>query len=536
MSPLGDPGSWWTLIERVRRGERLYSDIYLQYGPVSPLLVGLWGRVFGVSSASFLIMNWLPAVLLGLILLQAARPYLTETERIVLALLVVGLGALAPGSARLILPYSPAAVHALVFSTLALRLLQRDSPKPSDPWIAGALAGLALCGKQEIGLAAGLALCAPAIVSPSRARAWLLPMGAGFSITAAVGLLPIFAGTPLESLRNDSHFWPVAPVPESWKHLYGIAAGFLIRGTAPRVAGAVLALALFATVLALVGVLAAPARRPSRIVLLVGVAVGLLVAHRWTGTTLWRADVLTLSMVVSFAVALCGLARRSLPGRVFLVAFGLFAGLVGARTAFGGWLGWGPYSGVAQVCTALTWALFAFVCLPSLLVADERPRRITRRTSVAVVLSLAVYQAASGVWSLREPTAIATKTPRGTVFVNPEAHRALTLIAENVRPGERALVLPLSDGIEALFGLLPASPYLYYSPGWLDERAEDRLVRWFRAQPPDVVVVSSRSTWEYGVEPFGRGFGRRLASWLEANYVLAAREPGVFVLRPRGGR
>jgi hypothetical protein len=70
-------------------------------------------------------------------------------------------------------------------------------------------------------------------------------------------------------------------------------------------------------------------------------------------------------------------------------------------------------------------------------------------------------------------------------------------------------------------------------PGWFDARAEEELLRRFQKHPPDIVVFFSRSTWEFGVEGFGYGFGKRLAEWLERNYRVAAREVGGFVLRPK---
>jgi hypothetical protein len=63
-------------------------------------------------------------------------------------------------------------------------------------------------------------------------------------------------------------------------------------------------------------------------------------------------------------------------------------------------------------------------------------------------------------------------------------------------------------------------------PGWLDPRAEELLIRRFEQEPPDVVVVFRRPTWEYGVAPFGQGFGIRLAEWIQTHNRLVATSPG----------
>ena len=68
LDPTGDPGIWWSTISRLAGGERLYRDVYLQFGPLSPYLLSLGGRLFGVSPAYFLLANWIPAVLAGLLL------------------------------------------------------------------------------------------------------------------------------------------------------------------------------------------------------------------------------------------------------------------------------------------------------------------------------------------------------------------------------------------------------------------------------------------------------------------------------------
>jgi hypothetical protein len=61
-------------------------------------------------------------------------------------------------------------------------------------------------------------------------------------------------------------------------------------------------------------------------------------------------------------------------------------------------------------------------------------------------------------------------------------------------------------------------------PGWLDARAEEGLIGRFGAAPPDAVVVFRRPTQEFGVAPFGEGYGERLAPWITSHYRLDERE------------
>ena len=156
LNPFGDPGNWWSLLERLSQGETLYRDVFLQYGPVTPFLMNVAAHAFGLSSRSFLLFNWIPAIVLGILLLRAGRPFFTTLERVAVLLLILALGIFGGGVAqsRLILCYCPAAVVALVFAVGALLFLLRDEHRRLDPFAAGILAGLAFGAKQEIGLAA----------------------------------------------------------------------------------------------------------------------------------------------------------------------------------------------------------------------------------------------------------------------------------------------------------------------------------------------------------------------------------------------
>ncbi len=531
--PFGDPGGWWTLLHRLGSGERLYRDVYLQYGPLSPYALALLGRLVGLSPTSFLLMNWVPAILLALLLLRAGRPYLSEMERLSVLGLLLALGLFGPGKARLVLPYSPAAVHALIFSVLALLLLQRQTPRRADAFAAGGLAGLAFCSKQEIGLVALCAICVPVLTRSSRALRWLLPALVGFSCVAGAGVLVVLWSAPLESLRYDSHFWPIGEVPGSWKYLSGLTTGLLIRDWPVRLGGAVLAFLYEAALIGLLGLLVARdprVRRP----LLLALLGALLIGGAADGILLGRrADPLSLSVLVAFALLLLALLDRARQGRDFLVAFGLFAGLVATRTAFAGRIGWSSYSGVTNVSTALTWALFLFCFLPKLWPGGGLAVQATRRIWAFTLFAVAAYGTWIGARDLRAAPEVTVETPRGRVWIGESAAPLFAALGKNLRPGERALVLPEPNAVEALFKLRSASPLLYHMPGWLDARAEEQLLRRFEGEGPDVVVVFGRSTWEFGVEPFGQGFGRRLAGWLETNYAIVASSPGGVILRRR---
>jgi hypothetical protein len=537
LNPIGDPGGWWSLLHRLGQGEKLYRDVFLQYAPLSLYLLSLAGRLFGLSSSAFLLMNWVPAILLGILILRAGRPYLTQLERLCVLGLLLALGIFGPGMARLVLPYSPAAVHALLFSVAALLLLQRREPRRSDPLVAGALAGLAFCCKQEVGLAALIGVCVPVLTGSSRSRLWLLRTFAGFAITTSVILVVALRGVPVDSLRYDSHLWPLGAVPESWNFLFGIATGLRIPEWRSRVAMAAISFLCQVVVVALVGLFLArdsPMRRRPLLLTLLGLMV---IAAAAEGLLVGRhVDPLCLSMLVAFAVAAMAVVNRGLPGRDFLVGFGLFAGLLAMRTAFACRIGWSSYSGVANVSTALSWALFLFYFVPYIVPDWRLAARITRLLWALLLAPVAAYGAWAGIESLREIDLVAVRTPRGPVWIPEPIVPFYSSLARNLKEGELSLVMPEPRAVEALFGLRSASPLLYHLPGWLDARTESKILKKFESTPPEVIVVFRRSTWEFGVKPFAQGQGSRLAGWIGANYEVVVRDPEglVFRRRPHG--
>jgi hypothetical protein len=211
------------------QGEALYRDVFLQYGPLAPFLMNLAARAFGLSSRSFLLFNWIPAILLGILLLRASRPFLTTLERVAVLALILGLGVFGGGMAqsRLIFCYCPAAVVGLVFAVGALLFLLRDEHRRLDPFAAGILAGLAFGAKQEIGVAAIAGLCMPALTRGLRrgGLVWAIQclvtfLAVGFGIMAGAA-----RSVSLDSLRHDNHLWPIGTVAPEWKDLYRLASG-----------------------------------------------------------------------------------------------------------------------------------------------------------------------------------------------------------------------------------------------------------------------------------------------------------------------
>jgi 4-amino-4-deoxy-L-arabinose transferase-like glycosyltransferase len=521
LNPTSDPGAWWTLIVRVGSGERIYRDVYVQYGPLGPYLFAALLKPFDYSAASFLILNAVLAVAAGVLLLRVARPYLSLFERLVLAVLLVGVGILAPGRAKILLSYSPAAVFGVCLGLAALLLLCREPAGRVPASLAGLLAGLAFAAKQEVGIAALAALLLPVALRWRRAGAWGLPVVVGFAIPAAAAAAFAVASAPLESLRHDSHVWPVGTVPESWKFLYRLTTG-LTFDWPQRVLWASAGVGAALLLVALVGLLVSGDTRVRRGFLLLALAALVAAVAAGFRPIVEGWDPLCLSLFAAAAVGLLALFDRNLPGREALASYAVFAGMVGARAGFSGGLLWSSYSGLAGLVAAASWAFLLFLS-PSI-APGGRAGVLARRILAVALLLVALPGAVRGVRMLRRPEAVPVDTARGRVWLDPPFAPFFATLARNLHPGESVLSVPESNGIEALYRVRGAAPYMDLMPGWLDARAEEGLIGRFGAAPPDAVVVFRRPTQEFGVAPFGEGYGERLAPWITSHYRLDERE------------
>ena len=531
VDPTGDPGLWWSVSSRLAEGERYYRDIPLQFGPLSPYLLAAGVRIFGFSVPFVLLVNWIPAILAGLLLLVLSRRLLSGFERVAMLGLLLGIALFAPGKGRLVYPYSPAAVHALCLALGAFLIALRKAGARAVPW-PGLLAGLAFAAKQEIGLAALVAVLVFEAFAPQRGRRLLMTV-AGFLLAVAPAAVFALSSAPLESLRNESHLWPLTlQLPTEWSRLYAGVAGMSSPRWVARLLESLRGALFYGSIVCMV---AAALRHRLRVRPFAGPALVFIFASfvgllhgRWLPDR-WSA--VSLSMLASLVVVLVGLLDRRVQGRPLIVAFGVFAALLSARTAFSRDLG-SPYSGVAHFSTALSWALLLLVLLPRRLTRSKESRKIPRRVWAAVLFLLGWGAAYMGIRSLANPDRVAIASRVGRFWVTPRQGGLFTAILREIRPGERVALLPETNGVDVITGARPALRYVILMPGTLDAEVERRIQLEFETQPPAAIFVFERPTAEYGLRPLGIGYGREIMSWIEARHRVVARTPAGSILRP----
>ena len=518
LDPVGDPGFAWSLAYRLSEGDVLYRDVYLAYGPVTPYLLAGVTRIVGSSPSVVLLWNWIPAIVAGVLLLRLGRPYLTTLERVACALLVAGFSVIAPGPARLVLPYYPGVVHALVFSILSILIVAPDrSGESKRAWISGALAGLAFGMKQELGVAALAAIVASRLVRPREMAGLAARSIAGFVLGVAPAALIAVSNAPVRSLRDQSHLWPLdlTPPPEL-DRIYRMVAG-LDPGWSTDLRAAMWSLLVNLLLLGAAALLIVRERRPRVWAPVLVLAPALAVWWLVEGFSQPFRAPAALSASLAFLLVPLALARREFPDRARLVAIATFAGLAGARTIFSPRIS-GPFDGPAHFVTSLTWVLFLSLAVPLFLTRSPTAAATLRRLSAVYLLLIGSFTAVAGAEALRFPWKRRVSTRMGDVFLSPKEAPFFERLRRELRAGETTLVVPEVNAIDALFAVRNVSPILDLLPGWLDAPIESELIRRLKEAPPSAVVVFNRPLSEFGFERFGSGYGEALEGWILDNY------------------
>lgn len=534
VDPCGDGGFAWSLVYRLSRGDKLYRDIFLPYTPGISYLLAAGVRLFGPTARFFLLANWMPAIAAGVLLLRAGRTLLSTFERLALAGVLMATSIFAPGTGRLVWPYSHGIVPALALSVGALLALQGKAERlPRRALLAGVLAGLVFSCKQEVGVAVVLALAAAVFCGIPRPLAWLTRLGAGFLGVVLPVAVFAFSAAPLASLRNDSHLWPLAAPPSTTKYLMLAVTGLTKPGWFHAATITVLRDLTLLCGLAIAAMLLSREHDRSAWLRLAAVGAGLLAWWIVEG----RAHVrplpsLSLSMTVALLVALLAFFARELPDRPAVVSFALFAAATGARTAFSTNLA-GQYGGPGHFATALTSVAFLAIFVPRLLLGRTRGASYLRLMLTVLVFALSWWQTLKAVEVLRYPGNVAVATRAGRIFTARTKAEMLEAVARHSSPGETVLALPGPDAVDAVFGLKPISPLIDVIPGWLHPEMERRLIEQMEKTPPDLVVVWQRRFKEFHSEPFGVGYGVALSHWISRHYGVAESFPTGEVLRRR---
>jgi hypothetical protein len=363
-----------------------------------------------------------------------------------------------------------------------------------------------------------------------------------FLLVVAGGYAWWFRGLPFLEAARGSLLWPFAPIPKAWGPQYAGVTGYdqplrslqqMLRAGAllgAVGAGAAAGWALF---------LREPrvARRAAA-VLFVSLA-GVLLVRPSGGSLLSAAPVIAgvAFLAALFAVRARGVVRSRTTALLSLAAA---SGPLLYRVGLRGW-GESPFAGLGYT---LVLPLFVWVVAEGALRAYRGrgiPARVFLGTAAPIAAAIAIAMGIPRLSRQRgSPVPVqAVRFARGTVYAPPPWAAALRDAASAVESGSLAdgpvLFLPETHGLDFLIDRRSAAFVNKLDVGFRVE-FEDGVLSGLRSDPPAVVVWFHEDHWPFGTEGFGRTYGTRLRSWLEARYAPALHSSNgvAFTLyRPR---
>ncbi len=169
--------------------------------------------------------------------------------------------------------------------------------------------------------------------------------------------------------------------------------------------------------------------------------------------------------------------------------------------------------------------MLTYVCvwrLPALL---RRPSAVRWAGRLGVVALLA-WTAGAGVVTTRRAArglVYPVVTGRGTMLMGPNRGRAfaeaIRFVDRETRPGDPVAVLP--EGTAILFLTDRRNPLNEEAaiPGMLNE---GRAIRQLESSGTRLILLTDRSTDEYGAHAFGRDYDRHTMEWIASRFRVCA--------------
>lgn len=558
---------------RLAAGEVLYRDIPWFDGPLSAYWNAAVFGAFGVGLRSLVAVNL--ALVAGLVLLLHALLARTNgrAAATTACLLFVSVFAFsridAIGNDNYLTPYSHGVTHGLLLSLLGLQLFAvRARGRLLAAGGSGLALGLVALTKAEVFLAAGLALGlgwaldaallyrarTTEVATEEGLRTRLAPLGAfacGAALPPLVGFALLASAIPpaLAASGTLGTWSSLAGSSVASQHFYRETFGSL--ALSQNVLSLVLWSLGWATVFgvptALAVFLGRDAGRGRRAEPHEERSTGGLGATLLAAGATFAAFLATLSLgdlvhaswpdalrplpLVTLALAALAAARiargveppaernRSVTWLALLVFGGLLLAKIALRVRL-------DQYGFALAMPATLCAAAAVVArLPEWVRSRGGNERIMRAAALGVVASFAVSFAPIVAARFAERT---EPVGRGAdVFLTEPSNAPVrdALAAIDALPPDATLaVLPEGVMLNYLTRRVNPTGVVNFMPPELIVFGEDRIIARFESSPPDFIALTHKDTQEYGVDFFGRGYGRALHAWVVRNY----HEIGLF--------
>jgi hypothetical protein len=169
-------------------------------------------------------------------------------------------------------------------------------------------------------------------------------------------------------------------------------------------------------------------------------------------------------------------------------------------------------------------------------------RRLARLTVLTLLIGDAVITAGMLAYRYRTRQTTPIVTARGTIIASRDLgqawNEAIAYIAAHTPDGSAVAVLPEGTSINFLADRRNPLREEITTPGFLDAAGEARAIRQLQENGTALILLTNRSTREFGPEAFGRDYCQRLMRWIEDRYVVCAmfgpvKNPGLQIGDPR---
>jgi hypothetical protein len=534
-NPLIDTGREMNQPLRLASGEMLYSEVRHIYGPLSPWLHAGLFRAFGPSLTVLYADGIISSLAILALVYWLGRHIMGPAGAGAATLSVMWLCVFKPAG-NYILPYSYNSLHGTALglcalATLVVALKRTGAPVVTPFLLAGAVAGLTLLAKTEMGVTALVAGVAAAILAayPDARRGVTL---AAVFVTCAVSL-PIAVYAAIAARVGWSTL-----VGDSWLLLYNIPPelAFFNRWISGfddplkslrRMVIAAVKLGVVATMVASISSIVARESPPWRL----AIAVMLLAIVAWLtmGLDPDKGPYLAMPfLLVGVLVTQVGRVRadgaRPSARTCVLIVCTVYALASLARIILH------VRSGGAHASYLLPVSIVIFTYLwvrifPRLL-RPGRSRRVARTVALALIVGNSVATGGVLAYRYQARNTVPITTARGTMIAEPDVGRAwneaLAYVDRHTRPGDAVAVLPEGTSLIFLSGRRNPLRDEITIPGVLDAAAESNAIQQLQGARTRLILITNRPTTEFGPKAFGRDYCQRLMRWIEGNYTTCA--------------
>ena len=560
-NPLIDTGREMNQPLRLVGGEMLYSDIRHIYGPLSPWLHAVLFHVFGPSLTVLYTDGIISAIMILALVYWLGRQIMNPAAAGAATLNVMWLCVFKPAGVY-ILPYSYNSLHGTALGLITLAILTaalKRGRDPTDPLsvmpflVAGMAAGLAILAKTEMGLAtqaAGVTAAVLAGYPDVRRGAMFAAVFVASAVCLAVGVYAIIAArVGWSTLVSDNWLLLYNMAPELTYYNRRISGFDHPLRSLGRILIATIKLGILGAIVGAISSLIGGTRRGPRdaprdgeraasvrgaisspwYVLAAAIAL-LIVMSVTTGLDWDKGPYLAMPLLLAgVLLTLIGRLRAEAPSKTsawtpILIVYAVYALASLARMILH------VRSGGAYGSFLLPMSVVIFTYLWVGPFADRfhdvRARHVARTIALALLVAVAVVNAGVLAYRYRTRNTVVVATARGTIIAEPDVgqawNEALVYIDTHTQPGDAVAVMPEGTSLDFLSARRNPLREEITTPGFLDAAGETRAIRQLQDAHTGLILITNRTTAEFGPAVFGRDYCQRLMRWIDAHYTACA--------------